>query len=630
MCKGPKTYDIADTVPPTPSQLEMGKTAEMEQVAVHDAKQIPITFSNVSYKVKKDTILNSVTGSFAPGRMTALMGPSGSGKTTLMDILANRKYSGNVSGDVRFGGSKVSKSVLRTLCGYVEQFDTLIGELTVKQMLMYTAELKLPTTATRQEKEARVSEVLLKLGLDDCADTVIGNQLKRGISGGQAKRVNIALALITRPQVLFLDEPTSGLDSFMANEVASFLKALAGEGRTVVCTIHTPTSFTFDLFDDLMILKKGENGGELIYSGAIAQARPHFEQLGHTFPDAGFSLAEWLIDLTCSSSSSDKAATNTDFAALYSGSILCSQMDGLRVEREKGPGGMPLVHSKPPHSAGAWKALWTLLTYRMATHYRSGEFLGPRIGDKVIFGLLILSLYWGIGSEETAQGIQSTASLLYFVAALCGYGAAAFVPSLTLDRPLFYRELADGCYSPVVYYAAKFIEEGVLATFTSVLFGVIVFWGCDLQGSFLLFVATYYLTTMTGICLAYAVAAAVPTMEAANALLPTYVTTCMYFGGLFLLFDKIPLGWRWFSWTSFLRYSWGAMMVNQYAESEVGKVKCYWDEDTNEGMNVLEFYGMHGTIMGSAPACVGMLALLTLIFAMLGAAALTGIRHGQM
>jgi hypothetical protein len=94
--------------------------------------------------------------------------------------------------------------------------------------------------------------------------------------------------------------------------------------------------------------------------------------------------------------------------------------------------------------------------------------------------------------------------------------------------------------------AREFVEEAVLCTVTSIVFAVVVFFGCDLQGSFWVFVGTYYLVTMIGIVLAYAVAAAVPTMEAANALLPTYVTLCMYFGGLFLTFDKIPPGWRWY------------------------------------------------------------------------------------
>jgi len=317
------------------------------------------------------------------------------------------------------------------------------------------------------------------------------------------------------------------------------------------------------------------------------------------------------------------------------------------------------------HRPGPCKQLLTLLQYRMTTHYKSGEFLGPRIGDKVLFGLLILSLYWGIGDNEDAQSIQSTAALLYFVAALCGYGAAAFVPSLTLDRPLFYRELADGCYSPLVYYLSKFVEEALLCSLTTTLFGVIVFWGLNLQGSFGLFWINYYLTTMTGIVLAYGVASIVPTMDAANALLPTYVTFCMYFGGLFLNFDKIPTGWYWFSWTSFLRYSWGAHMLNQYQDSPVGRVGAFYDTDyknqtecfngtvptisydtggapmivyreqelcrhdiDGKVVTVLEFYGLgkEGEIMGSVAACLGMSAAITLIFATCGACAVSHVR----
>merc|ERR1719231_1711656 len=141
---------------------------------------------------------------------------------------------------------------------------------------------------------------------------------------------------------------------------------------------------------------------------------------------------------------------------------------------------------------GPLHQLGTLLRYRMLTHYKSGEFLGPRIGDKIFSSVVMLLLYFGIGDDEDTQSISSTAALLYFVAALCGYGAAAFVPSLTLDRPLFYRELADGCYSAPVYYLHKLIEEGFLCVVTSLIFGVIVFWACSLQGSFWIFVVNYY------------------------------------------------------------------------------------------------------------------------------------------
>jgi len=181
----------------------------------------------------------------------------------------------------------------------------------------------------------------------------------------------------------------------------------------------------------------------------------------------------------------------------------------------------------------------------------------------------------------------------------------------------------------VTYYLAKFIEEAVLCTITSLVFGVIVFFAMKLQGSFLNFAVAYFLTTMVGIVLAYAVAAVAPNMEAANALLPTYVTTCMYFGGLFILFDKIPTGWKWYSYTSFLRYAWGAMMQNQFKGQPTGAADIFWNENTRANQNVLEFYGMADSdgIMSNEGACLGILAGMCLIFGALGALALTFISH---
>ena len=127
--------------------------------------------------------------------------------------------------------------------------------------------------------------------------------------------------------------------------------------------------------------------------------------------------------------------------------------------------------------------------------------------------------------------------------------------------------------------------------------------------------------------LAYAIAALSPNMDAANALLPTYVTTCMYFGGLFINFDKIPHGWRWFSWTSFLRYGWGACMINNFKNgTKAGNSHVFFSE-TGEAITVNEFYGFQGGIMGSTAACLGLLAVLTLFFATCGAASLHYVQH---
>jgi ABC-type multidrug transport system ATPase subunit len=595
---------------------------------------LDVCFAGLSYEIpikKKPAfaILSGLSGSFAAGHMTALMGPSGSGKTTLMDIIAGRKTgAGKIDGELLYGGSACAPSKAKHLVGYVEQFDTLIGEFTVEQMLMYTAELKLPRGTSRQEKQQRVEDVIGKLRLSKCRKTVIGNVLKRGISGGQAKRVNIALALITRPAVLCLDEPTSGLDSSMANEVCTLIKNHAAEGCTVLAAVHSPTSYAFSLFDDLFMLHAG---GRTIYRGAVSGVRPYFESHGFSMPaEVGYSVPDWLVDITTAASTdSDTEKQLTDFGALWEKSEQCTlfaKSDETKLATLKGaPQNLSAAGTQGP---GQLRALRTLLAYRMRTHYKDGEFLGPRIGDKLFFALLGMSLYWGIGKDTDIQSLQSTASCLYFFIAMCGYGAAAFVPSLTLERALFYRERNDGCYAAWTYYVAKFIEEAVLCVLTSLLFSLIVFFALELQGSFFIFAITYFITAMIGIVLAYAVAALAPTMEAANALLPTYVTLCMYFGGLFIVFDKIPVGWKWFSYTSFLRYSWAAMMLNQFDGTDGGEARVFLDDGGNS-MTILEFYGMSESdgIMHSIPGCLGVQCGLMVMFGVLGAVCLTFISH---
>jgi len=212
-------------------------------------EQVGLTFKDLTYSVdlgkKQGTkvILDGISGCFKPGRLTALFGASGCGKTSLMDVLARRKNTGTIEGEIRFAGAPCNKENIKHLCGYVEQFDNLVEVLTVEQMLMYTAELKLPALTRAQQLE-RCEEVISQLRLEDCRKTVIGGELVTGISGGQKKRVNIGLSLITRPPILFLDEPTTGLDSAMADDVCVIMSLLAAQGRTVhpASSIHPCTA----------------------------------------------------------------------------------------------------------------------------------------------------------------------------------------------------------------------------------------------------------------------------------------------------------------------------------------------------------------------------------------------------
>ncbi|KAB2621516.1 ABC transporter G family member 11-like [Pyrus ussuriensis x Pyrus communis] len=196
-------------------------------------------------------VLEGLIGYAEPGTFTALMGPSGSGKSTLLDALSSR-----LAANAFF-------------LAYVTQDDNLIGTLTVRETISYSARLMLPDKMAWSE-----------MGLQDCADTVIGNWHLRGISGGEKRRLSIALEILTRPRLLFLDEPTSGLDSASAFFVTQTLRALARDGRTVIASIHQPSSEVFELFDQLYLLSSGKT----VYFDQAADAYEFFAQAGFPCP----------------------------------------------------------------------------------------------------------------------------------------------------------------------------------------------------------------------------------------------------------------------------------------------------------------------------------------------------------
>lgn len=180
-------------------------------------KPVTVTFENISYDVKASTsnetlrLLHSVDGAFRCGRMCALMGSSGAGKTTLMDVIALRKTSGTIEGDVRLNGFEQDPTVFRRCSGYVEQFDVQTAELTVRETVLFSARLRLDVTKVEndEDKQAFVDQVLYTLELTPLADVLVGSSDSGGLSFEQKKRLSIAVELAASPSILFLDEVSS-------------------------------------------------------------------------------------------------------------------------------------------------------------------------------------------------------------------------------------------------------------------------------------------------------------------------------------------------------------------------------------------------------------------------------------
>ncbi|KAF4314968.1 hypothetical protein JM18_009689, partial [Phytophthora kernoviae] len=266
-----------------------------------------LSWNNLSYAVPgkrsaknptgKKVILDRVSGRSAPGELTAIMGPSGSGKTTLVDLLADRISSGDMTGSIELNGAERVTKTFRAVTSYVAQEDTLLGSFTVVETMRMAAKLSLPNSVMMTDIHSRVESVLDAMGLNASRNTLVGDIFRKGLSGGQKRRLSIAIELLSNPSVLILDEPTSGLDSSSAHNVMKFILKLCKEGKTVLCTIHQPSSLVYDMFSNVIVLSEGQT----VYCGSRSYMIPHFSSIGFDCPKY-MNPAEFFVNLV-----------NTDF-----------------------------------------------------------------------------------------------------------------------------------------------------------------------------------------------------------------------------------------------------------------------------------------------------------------------------
>ncbi|XP_068661407.1 ABC transporter G family member STR-like [Aristolochia californica] len=289
------------------SLLCMDKPREARVVRQPIVKMVQgqgLEFDNLSYSVtkkqKKDGVwitkeaflLNDISGQALRGQVTAILGPSGAGKSTFLDALAGRIARGSLEGSVRVDGQPVSTSYMKRVSSYVMQDDQLFPMLTVFETFMFAAEVRLPPSISRGEKKKRVYQLISQLGLESAMHTYIGDEGRRGVSGGERRRVSIGIDIIHKPSLLFLDEPTSGLDSTNAYSVVEKVKDIARGGSIVLMTIHQPSFRIQMLLDRVTVLARGR----LIYTGSPTDLSTHLTGFGRPVPE-GENNMEYLLDI---------------------------------------------------------------------------------------------------------------------------------------------------------------------------------------------------------------------------------------------------------------------------------------------------------------------------------------------
>ena len=252
------------------------------------AQQVEFCGRDINFRFpKSDNGIHDLSFTLRSGELLAIMGGSGTGKSTLLSIL-----NGSVTpqeGSITINGHSIAEPEAKNLIGFVPQDDLLIEELTVYQNLWYTAKLCFEGMPA-DELDRRVMKTLKDLGLDAAKDLKVGSAINKFISGGQRKRLNIALELIREPAVLFLDEPTSGLSSADTEKVINLLKEQTLKGKLIVVNIHQPSSDVYKLFDRLWLLDKG---GYPVFDGNPIDAITYFKEA------ANYADAETSACPTC-------------------------------------------------------------------------------------------------------------------------------------------------------------------------------------------------------------------------------------------------------------------------------------------------------------------------------------------
>jgi ATP-binding cassette subfamily G (WHITE) protein 2 (SNQ2) len=357
-------------------------------------------------------LLDDVSGFVVPGKLTALMGESGAGKTTLLNVLAQRVDVGVVTGD-RFVSGQPLPADFQAQTGYCQQMDTHLPQATVREALLFSAHLRQPETVSMVELADYVDKCLVMCGLEDYADAVVGS-----LGVEHRKRTTIGVELAAKPKLLlFLDEPTSGLDSQSAWAIMKFLRELANNGQAILCTIHQPSGELFQVFDRLLLLKKG---GQTVYFGDIGEGSStmldYFERNGapRCHPDA--NPAEYMLDVIGAGAT---ASTSVDWHSIWKNSSEASTLQE-EIENIHNEGrARPIVQTtKPTEFATSWYHQLMALTQRnFQAYWRNPTYLMAKFALCIAGGLLIGFTFYK--TSDSLQGTQNKLFAIFLASVLC-------------------------------------------------------------------------------------------------------------------------------------------------------------------------------------------------------------------
>uniref|UniRef100_A0A8D0GRV3 Broad substrate specificity ATP-binding cassette transporter ABCG2 n=1 Tax=Sphenodon punctatus TaxID=8508 RepID=A0A8D0GRV3_SPHPU len=566
-----------------------------KQSAQDLSKGTTVTFHNICYKVKIKSgficcrktvdkeILKDINGIMRPG-LNAILGPTGSGKSSLLDILAARKDPRGLSGDVLIDGAPQPAN-FKCISGYVVQDDVVMGTLTVRENFQFSAALRLPRTLHEREKKERINQIIRELGLTKVADSKVGTQFIRGVSGGERKRTNIGMELITDPAVLFLDEPTTGLDASTANAVLLLLKRMSQQGKTIIFSIHQPRYSIFRLFDNLTLLA----AGRMLYHGHAQNAIEYFKSIGYECEPYN-NPADFFLDVI--NGDSTAVASNMAEDVVLDSIEEHISRDKTLAEKlaEKYSSSAYYREAKAELeklSSGGKKKMMTVfrqITYTTSFCHQlkwvSKRTFKNLIGNPqasiaqlcvtVFLGLVVGAIFFRVKNDFT--GLQNRIGAMFFMTTNQCFSSISAIELFVVEKKVFIHEYISGYYRVSAYFFSKLLADLIpMRTLPSILFTCITYFMLGLKptaDAFFIMMLTLMMVSYTATSMALAIAAGQSVVAVANLLLTIAFVFMIIFSGLLVNLTSILPWLAWLQYFSIPRYGMTALQVNEFTGLE--------------------------------------------------------------
>ncbi|OSD06180.1 hypothetical protein PYCCODRAFT_1384259 [Trametes coccinea BRFM310] len=506
----------------------------------------PFTWEQVNYHVPVPggvrRLLHDVYGYVKPGTMTALMGASGAGKTTCLDVLAQRKNIGVVSGTLLLDGKPLQLDFARKTA-YAEQMDVHEGSATVREAMRFSAYLRQPPEISKEEKDQYVEDMIEVLELQDLADALV---FSLGVEA--RKRLTIGVELASRPELLFLDEPTSGLDGQSAWNLVRFLRKLADNGQAILCTIHQPSSLLIQSFDKLLLL---ERGGETVYFGDIGPdchiLRDYFARHGAHCPP-NVNPAEFMLDAIGAGLSPRIGDRDWKDHWLESQEFKEVLAEIERIKHSTSSDGEE--HKKLTlYATPFWNQLRWVVARNNMKLWRSPDYVFSRLFVHAFISLFVSLSFLQLG--HSVRDLQYRVFGIFWATILPAIVMGQLEPMWILSRRIFIREASSRMYSPYVFAIGQLIGEVPYSLLCAIVYWVLMVYpmgfghgSAGVGGTFFQLLVVIFVE-MFGVSLGQFIGAISPSMQVAPLFNPFIILVLSTFCGVTIPYPTLATYWRW-------------------------------------------------------------------------------------